>query len=196
MKKLHTIIKPYLAIVFGALLLLIYLNWLAANGATLAMGIIAVVFAAFYLTAGILGIVLVDKLPESVRKVFSMLTICLFPIFMFIMFLLTVINANNLMGPTAWTISILSMIGSLGFVIVYLINVFAGNTLLSRLTNLFGLIFILVLLLNVLFDVAGNPVVLGNVDIIGLVLYALYVVILVGSFSKDKLEEKEEQPEE
>ena len=47
------------------------------------------------------------------------------------------------------------------------------------------LIFVLVLLLNVLFDGLGDPVVLGNISIVGLVLYFFYCLILITPFNKE-----------
>ena len=61
MKKLQDIIRPFLAIILGALLFLVYLNYLQLQGATLAVGIIAVIFSAFYVALGILNIVLGNK---------------------------------------------------------------------------------------------------------------------------------------
>ena len=193
MKKLHFIIKHYLAIVFGALLLLIYLNWLAANGAALALGIVAIVLSAYYLVTGILGVVLGDKLPAKAKKILNLLAIDLFPAFMFTYFLLRVINTNQQMGPTAWTISILSMVGSIALVVVFSINAFTDNKLLARLTYLFGLIFVLVLLLEILFDANGNPVVLGNISVAYLILFVFYCSLLSSSFAKDE-EAVEETP--
>ena len=83
MKKISEIIKPFLSIIFGALLLLIYVNWLSSNdGGTLFLGIFGVILSVYYLTYGIMDIIIGDKLP---KKIFNIFTISLYPIFMFIM---------------------------------------------------------------------------------------------------------------
>ena len=46
------------------------------------------------------------------------------------------------------------------------------------------MIFVLVMLLNIVFDFAGNPIVLGNINIIGTVIYALFTVMLMNALAK------------
>ena len=83
MKKISEIIKPFLSIIFGALLLLIYVNWLSSDDSgTLFLGIFGVILSVYYLTYGIMDIIIGDKLP---KKIFNIFTISLYPIFMFIM---------------------------------------------------------------------------------------------------------------
>ena len=67
MKKISDLVKPYLSIIFGALLLLLYFNLLAVGGVYLAMGIIIFALAAFFLTIGILNVTLGEKLSKVIR---------------------------------------------------------------------------------------------------------------------------------
>ena len=197
MGKLRDMLKPYLAVIFGALLFLIYLNYLSYQGEALALGIIGVILAAFYLAAGIVETVAGDKLPAGAKKAFNITMIVAFPVFMFVSFLMTVIQAAELMGPTAWTISIISMIASLAFAAIYLVAVLAPQKVLQRLAFLFGAIFTLALLLDILFDWMGAPTALGNVSLILVALYAIYVVMLFDSLKEQPQVEEapaQEQP--
>lgn len=186
MKKIREILKPFIAIIFGALILLFYLNWLSGSGATLALGIIAIIMASYYLAAGILGLVLGDKLPKGLRKAFDIISISFFPTFMFVYFLMVTINGRDALGPNGWVIAILSMIACIAFVTAFIISSFVKNAIMKRFALLFAAIFVLALLLNLLFDSLGNPIVLGNFNIIACVIYVLYTNMLFSSLSFDK----------
>ena len=100
---------------------------------------------------------------------------------MFVFFLLSTINGakiDGLMGPTAWTIEILSMVAALAMVIVYVIARFANKDVMMRFAVLFAAIFALALLLNILFDISGNSRVLGNVDILLVAIYVIFIIYL------------------
>ena len=193
MKKISELIRPFVCVIFGALLLLFYLNWLSGQGVQLGIGITAVAMAAYYLTVGVLGIALGDKLSGGARRILDIISISLFPLFMFVYFLVVTINAAQAMGPTGWVIAILSMIGALTFSIVYIVASLINVKWLTRLCMLFGSVFVLVLLTNVLFDVVGNPIVLGNINIIGLVIYLVYTYMLINALFANKPEEKSAQ---
>ena len=197
MKKIGDFLKPNILIIFGALLLLNFLNYLSLNGAGLAIGIIAVILSAYYLAVGILGILIGNKFSPQLKKVFEVISVSLFGVFMFIYFLLTTINGaqiNGLMGPTAWTIQILSMAAALGLIVVYTIARLVNKDVLMRFAYLFSAIFALALLLNILFDISGNSRVLGNVDILLVVIYVIFTFYLFSTLT-NKAESKEE-PEE
>ena len=207
MKKIGDFLKPNILIIFGALLLLYFLNYLSLNGAGLAIGIIAVVLSAYYLAIGILGIFVGNKFTPQLKKIFEVISVSLFGIFMFVFFLLTTINGaqiNGLMGPTAWTIEILSMVAALAMVAVYIIARFANKDVLMRFAVLFAAIFALALLLNILFDITGNSRVLGNVDILLVAIYAIFVFYLFNTLTNKpeaneeaakEVEEKKEEPQ-
>ena len=201
MKKVTDFLKPNILIVFGALLLLFFLNYLQYGGGTLAIGIIAVIMSVYYLTIGILSIIVGDKLP---KKVLDLISVMFFPVFMFILFLIQTIQAaqiDNFMGPTAWIIAILSMIASLALPAIYLISKLMNKGPLARFTYLFAAIFVLALLLSILFNARGDSVVLGNINMILVAIYASYVFFLFSCLSAPEeaqkaKEEKEEEPAE
>ena len=201
MKKLSDLLKPNVLIFFGALLLLYYLNFLSYRGAGLAICIFAVVLAAWYLTVGILGVVLGDKFSPTLKKIFEMISVSLFCVFMFVYILLIVINAHRGMGPTAWVIDILSMAAALALAAIYSVSKFVDKPIVTRLAFLFAAIFTLALLLNILFNVDGSSISLGNVDVLSVVIYAFFTFYLFSSLqncegNKEQSPAKEEKTEE
>ena len=196
MKKVADFIKPNILIIFGALLFLFYLNFLDNKGGTLAIGIIGVVLAVYYLAIGILSLVLGDKLSTNARKIFDVISVCLFAAFMFTVLLISTIqNAQRevyvsfeetkpWMGPTAWTVAILSMIASLALAVIYPIYRFAGKPALQRFAYLFSAVFALALLLDILFESDGSAVVLGNLSVLLIAIYTIFIVYLFGSLGQ------------
>ncbi len=187
MSKIRELLTPYLAIIFGALLFLIYLNNLSQVAPeALALGIIGVILAIVYIGIGIVDVLAGDKLGKTVKTVFGVILVSSFPIFLFIETLLTTIQLAQLqaMGPTAWTIAIINMIASIAFVAIYCIARFVPQKVLKRLAFLFGAIFTLALLLDILFDITGAPTALGNIAIIMIALYVIYAVMLFKGLSE------------
>ena len=214
MKKLQDIIRPFLAIILGALLFLVYLNYLQAQlpeqGAMLAIGIIAVIFSAFYVTIGILNIVLGFKAQGTLRKVFDVCSIAMFPVLMFIIFLITAINGAQLFGPTSWVILIVMLFSSICIALLYALAVFAPSKALKRIASLFASFFVLALLLEILFDITtGIAMDLGTINLVEFATYFIYVSMLLNALgglvegeaapeaAPAQVEEKEEEkPEE
>ena len=184
MKKVQELIRPFLVIIFGALLLLCYLNWLAYEGSGLALGIIAVVLAAYYLTYGIIDVVLGSKLSSKVKNVFDVVSVCGYAVFVFVYFLLMTINLSDVMGPTAWVVNIVCMAGSIMLVTFYSLAKFTKEPILERLAYLFSIVLILGLLLNILFNADGSAAQLGTIQIIDVLIFVLYSTMLLRSFVK------------
>lgn len=190
MKRFAEFIKPFVFIILGALLFLYFLNWLSLKEGALAIGIIATVLAVYYLTVGILGVLLGEKMPNKLRKSFDIASIISFPIFMFTYFLIMVIANAKAMGPTGWVIAILSMVVSISLGCIYLVSKLVNNKLLTRFSYLFAAVFTLVLLVDIVFDQLGNPIVLGNIDIIRVAIYVTYTYMLFISLKNNSGEEK------
>ena len=57
--------------------------------------------------------------------------------------------------------------------------------------SLFSALFMAALVLTLLFDVSGNPITLGSIDIVSLVIYALYGVMLLESLTNKETEPAE-----
>ena len=194
MKKIQELIKPVLMIIFGALILLFYMNFINSNypGGYIALGIIGVVFAAYYLTIGILNLLIGKKL----GKVFDILNIDLFAVLMFTQFLIITIYGADNMGPTGWVIKILSMIAALTLAAFFVIFKLVNVPVVKRLTMLFAGIFALAMLLDILFDDRGFGDILGNINMISLAIYAIFASILFSNVLKEDAPKEVENKEE
>lgn len=197
MKKIYELIKPFLSIVLGALMLLEYMNFLGAGGAALALGIIAVIFAAYYLVVGILSVVIGPKLGPT-KRILDVVGISLFPLFFFVYRLLIVISGG--LGVTGWILDILGMVGALACAVFVYVAAFSKGKVIKRLALLFAMIFVLVLLLALLFDFDGAVIGLGAIILVDLFSYLAYGAMLfmfVTGLSKEAVEPApEEKPEE
>lgn len=198
MKKITDYLKPNILIIFGALLFIYYLNYLSYGGASLGLGVSAIIISAYYLTIGILLVLTGNKLSQKSQKVFSLLSVTLFAVFMFVNFLLTTVTAASIMGPTAWVIKILSMAASLALIVMCVVSKFSAEPVVLRFAHLFSLVFVLSLLLDILFDLGGNSRVLGNIDVLLVVIYGIFSFYLFSSFEKTEgfFSQKEEVEEE
>ena len=188
MKKIGELVKPYISIVFGALLFLLFLNKLSATGETLALAIIAVILSGYYVCSGILGVVLGDKLPAGLRNVFDILNVTLFPTFFFVSVILSVSEFGKYMGPTAWVINIFAMMSAPALVGTYIASKFVKHKVVVRLSVLFAMLFILSLVLNLLFNALGGEIALGELPVVTLLCFVAFAVLLFNSFSKKEVE--------
>ena len=114
MNKVIELIKPYLSIVFGFLLFLYYFNYLQYSGILLAIGIIAVFISLYYLVHGILNLFLNDKIKGG-KDILNLVSLSLFPLFIFFHLIVLIVNNSNIFGPTSWVIVIFGLITSLAF---------------------------------------------------------------------------------
>lgn len=188
MKKIQEVAKPFLSIAFGSLLLLTYLNCLSLNGGALAIGIFALLMSLYYLGAGITEAVAGEKLSPKAKKVFDIINISLFSTFVSIFYLFYITNLSDRMGPTAWIVALAALLFSLALAIFSIIARLVSNPVLKRLDVLFSALFMVALVLTLLFDVSGNPITLGSIDIVSLVIYALYGVMLLESLTNKETE--------
>ena len=183
MKKGYEVIRPFLSILFAVVMFLLYLNNLSAGAAagTIALGVFAIVFASAYLGMGVVSTVLGTKEPPVLRRVFGILAVTLFPLFFFIETVAGLAMANGNYLPVGWIIAILAMLASLCFIGVYIPAKLTKKPLLCGLARLALGVFVIVLILTVLFTAVGNARDLGDLPIIPIVFYTLYVGIAVPS---------------
>ena len=194
MKKLGDLIRPFLSVIFGALLLLFYLNWLQYKGAGLAVGIIAVILASYYLCIGILGTLV--KFNDKAKNIFDILSISLFALFEFVYFLITIINGASSLGPNGWVINILSLVASLMLAMLFALARFSGNGMLGKLAAMFAAMFIGALVLNIVFDPLGNPNDLGDVNIVNFAIDACFVSMLLPALGALNKTPEQSEPKE
>lgn len=187
MKKIQEVAKPFLSIVFGALLLLTYLNWLSSSGGALVIGIFALLMSLYYLGAGITEAVMGEKLPLKAKKVFDIINIAFFSTFAFIFYFIYIINLSDRMGPTGWIVALAALLLSLVLAVFSIIARLVSNPILKRLDVLFSALFMAALVLTLLFDSLGNPITLGSIDVISLVIYALFGMMLLESLTNKEV---------
>ena len=200
MKRLSDLLKPFLSVIFGALLFLVYFNWLGFNGWPLALGIVAVSLAVFYITVGLLGSLLGEKFPKKSKDILDAIGVVAFPTFLGVYFLVSLILSNTGIGPMGWTVSIFSILAALGLACSYMVAYFGKVKMFFKATFLFASLFVLALLLDVLLT-NGYPETLGNIVILGVVLYAVYTAILFNNLKAiqeeyKKLSKPKEEPKE
>ena len=166
----------------------------------LTIAIFGVIFAAYYITIGILNIVVGNKLNATLRLVFDILNVSLYALLFFLMRLSVIVEMADMMSPTAWIICILSMVAAIGLIVLFIVSKFAKAPVVNRLTFMFAGIFALALLLDVVFDVSGAPEAIGNIIVVVLALYGMFVSIMFTAIGKpEQVEEakpQEEQPAE
>ena len=209
MKKVQSVIKPFLAILIGALLFLYFLNNLSGSDAFLAEGIIGVIVSILLIGSGVVVIILGDKLPELVKKILELSVIGLFSIFLFTLTLINLIqvyDAFDSIGtkvpPTGWVVAISGMIVYLSLpmalIAFYILIKLLHKKIFVRFATLISGIFAVVALLSLLFQINeitmlyGQAIVLGNIDVIFTVIMFAFCLILC-EFCKD-LENMNEEP--
>ena len=201
MKKFYRILTPIFPIILGALLLLLYVNNFAAGGGVnITFGIIGLLVAIFYLSAGIVPLLLGNKLPVALARVFEIGVVILYPALLFAGSLTLMIqNADNL-RVNAWIIEILSLVSCLGFVLLYCIAVGFRKSSLNPFVQIFGLTVILALVLDLIFTSTGAVIAIGDLALVTLITYSCYVAILLPALLKmvEVVEDapKQEAPEE
>ena len=198
MKKIKDLLKPFISIIFGALLFLCYFDGLSSQGSGLALGIIAIILAVYFLVIGILSVVLGDKLGTA-KGVLNLVGVATFPLYFGVYELLRLIalaKIEGYLGPTAWTISIVTISAAFTLGILLFIAYFVKSKGLHRVTFLFGAIFVLALLLDVLLLADGSAATIGQVVILQVVLYSAYISMLFEVLSSFKENKEPKQFEE
>ena len=194
MKKIVDMLRPFLSIICGVLILLYYLNYLSFQGATLAVGIIAVILSAFYICTGVVAFLLGDKVDAKVRGVLDVCTISLYPLFYFVIYLISMINVASILGPNGYVIHIVTMIASIMFAMLYLLAKLLNVKELNKPATLFGFVFIGALVLNLVFNPYGFSNALGDIGVVELVIYACFSSMLLSALGG--LNNANEQPQE
>ena len=191
MKKIMGLIKPFLALVLGILMLLYYLNYYIGSGVTgsyLALGIIGLVIGSWLIFAALIGL-LWPRMPVGLKKVFDIVSISSFAGFMFVDFLMEVINTYQAMGASSWIIYVLGMVASSGLCAVYIISRFVRGDAMSKVASIFGLVFVLALISRLLFPAsAQGPVSIDDIPLVPVLMYVIYCFLLFKSLAKEKAE--------
>ena len=153
---------------------------------------------------GILSVVLGEKLGKA-KGILNLVGVATFPLLMGVIFLLSLIgdakNEYTYLGPNGWTIAILSIAAAFAIGVMLFIAFFVRSKGFHRVTFLFGAIFVLALLLDILIS-EGFAVALGQIVVLQVILYAAYTSMLFDVLSSlkenkepKKVEETKEEPQ-
>ena len=181
MKKVTEFIKPLLLLIFGSLALLFYMNYLQLQDEYLAFGIVAVIFSAYYLVAGILTYVLGNRLNNSLQLVFDILNVSLFPL---ILFFIRILNMKRLIQADAmsvndWIVYITFFVATVTLIVFYMVYRFTKQPVMGRIAFLCGGILVLTLVVEL---VLNNTV--GSLPLIQLALYGIYTYVLFSTMAR------------
>ena len=209
MKKFADLLKANILIFFGAILFLIYLNYLSLDGGSLAVGIIATIISIYYIVIGILFIAAGKKLNPMARKVLEVISVCLCALFIFVSNIISVVEIIRLLadnratvnvGPTAWIILFFNIFAAMTLMAFYPVAKFVNKNALMNVCFIISALFCLGLLLNFLFDFNGFPINLGAIPFVYVAAYTLFGIYLFGTLKVEEParlpEPKEEKAEE
>ena len=167
--------------IFGALFLLLYSNLLDGGTAEIVFGVFAIIFAIYYIVAGVIKIVATDKFEENIRNILDFFTYSLFPFFMLGYGIYTLIDQFDFMAVTMIIIWFLIVISAL------LLIVFQAFAKLGNGNNkgafLFSALFIISWALLVLFENTAMA-------LLALTIGFVIEVIFITSFALILLENK------
>ena len=184
MKKALDFIKPFISIVFGALIILLYLNGLSNGDKDTIRGVFALIVGSYFIVVGLLGLLAPEQIGGNVLRLLNSIGISVYAVFFFIITLVDVIDFNSAYGVNGWIVAYVSLSVSIAFAVLFIIQLFVKNQIIQRLARLFGMLFLLALLLDLLFDFAGNPETLGNIVLLLLMTYVTFASIYLGTWKE------------
>ncbi len=189
MKKVVDLVRPLIALVLGVLMFLFYLNYYVKSnvpGTTLALGIIGLVIACWFIFVGVMGVAW-PRMPAGLKKVFNIISIVSFAIFVFVELFIEVIQNYAAMGTSSWIVYILAMVAALGLCVIYIVSRFVKGDAMAKVASLFGLIFVIALISKLLFPAnSAVPVTLANIPVVPAMMYIIYCSLLFNSLGKEQ----------
>ncbi len=178
MKKIQSIIKPFLSIILGALIFLVYLNQLRSRGVSLALGIIGVDISIFYMTYGILKITIKKFDSKKINCVLKIIEVVAYPVLFFVSALLLLIVDTELILPSGWVIQIASLVASLSFVVIVILRKILSKNVFNVLTKILAGALAIVFLTNVFFDDLGSPAYIALINIVRVSIYSIFTFVM------------------
>ena len=160
------------------------------GGANITLGVFAILVALTYIAVGLLPTLLKAK----GHPLFMLVFVLVFPLFYFVSDLITLIADGEYLDVVGWIMEIARMIAALGLISFTLMAFFMKGGMVSKLQNIFLLIFAAMLVLFLIFTPYGGVRTLGNVILADVMAYLSYLLV---AFNKTAAkEDAEEQPEE
>lgn len=199
MKKALGIIKSNVLIFVGVLLFLSFFNYVAMGNALLALGIIAIIAAIYYIIIGVLSLFIGDKFSALMRKVFEIIAVCLFALLLFVGNVISLVNMIQASTdpnfpvtflPNGWLILIIALLTSLALLGFYPVARLVKNNTMNKLGLIFACTFVLGALLNVVFDAQGTAITLGDIPFVYVTLLFAFSFYLFETLGEAKEEPK------
>lgn len=182
MKKVLDLVKQFVAIVFGALIILCYLNDLSVGGTATVRAVFAFLVGSYFILIGLLGMLCKEQIGEKALKIMNGAGMAAYASLFFLIVMLDVIDLNAGYGVNGWVIADFALTVSIAFAVLYIIVLFVNNRVVIRLANLFGMLFLLAIVLyGIVFTPIGNRNTLANIALITLIIRVTYASIYLGN---------------
>ncbi len=195
MKKLSSN-TSLVAFVLGALLILFALSFIAIGGEATVIGIFGLLSGIAYVLGGIF--VTLNLSDKAITLTKDIIFIAAFPLFIFVYYLIIVIEAANALSVTSWILAILLLLSSLSAITCGIITLVGNNDKIKKIANLSILIFIGIMVILLVFPLGGGAggAVLGELSLVQIFFIAGYFLITKPFVELPKFEKKEEKSEE
>ncbi len=195
MKKLSSN-TSLVAFVLGALLILFALSFIAIGGEATVIGIFGLLSGIAYVLGGIF--VTLNLSDKTITLTKDIIFIVAFPLFIFVYYLIIVIEAANALSVTSWILAILLLLSSLSAITCGIITLVGNNDKIKKIANLSILIFIGIMVILLVFPLGGGAggAVLGELSLVQIFFIAGYFLITKPFVELPKFEKKEEKSEE
>ena len=192
MKKLSSN-TSLVAFVLGALLILFALSFIAIGGEATVIGIFGLLSGIAYVLGGIF--VTLNLSDKAITLTKDIIFIVAFPLFIFVYYLIIVIEAANALSVTNWILSILLLISALSAVVCGIITLVGNNEMVKKIANLSILLFIGIMVILLVFPLGGGAggAALGDLSLVQIFFIAGYFLITKPFLELPKFEKKEEK---
>lgn len=195
MKKL-TSNTSLVAFVLGALLILFALSFIAIGGEATVIGIFGLLSGIVYVLGGIF--VTLNLSDKAITLTKDIIFIVAFPLFIFVYYLIIVIEAADALSVTNWILSILLLISALSAVVCGIITLVGNNEMVKKIANLSILLFIGIMVILLVFPLGGGAggAAIGDLSLVQIFFIAGYFLITKPFVEIPTLNKKEENAEE
>ena len=192
MKKL-TSNTSLVAFVLGALLILFALSFIANGGEATVIGIFGLLSGIAYVLGGVF--VTLNLSDKAITLTKDIIFIVAFPLFIFVYYLIIVIEAADVLSVTNWILAILLLISALSAVVCGIITLVGNNEMVKKIANLSILLFIGIMVILLVFPLGGREggAAIGELSLVQIFFIAGYFLITKPFLELPKFEKKEEK---
>ena len=183
-------------------MILFALSFIAMGGEATVIGIFGLLCGIAYVLGGVF--VILNLTDKAIVLTKDIIFIAAFPLFIFVYYLIIVIEAANALSVTNWILAILLLLSSLSAIACGIITLVGNNDKIKKIANLSILIFIGIMVILLVFPLGGGAggAALGDLSLVLILFIACYFLVtkpFVELPVPEKKEEKcecEDKPEE